>query len=157
HHCAGECSHLTFLCSDACDLTLDSNTAHTQLILSENSDNITVKYVKDKQPYPDHPDRFDHHEQVLCGESLTGRCYWEVEWSGSGHVAVAYKEINRKEGSDCRFGRNEKSWSLFCCDKMYTFWHNNKSTDIPAPSPPSNRVGVYLDVVFLQPSLCQIK
>ncbi|XP_058624366.1 NACHT, LRR and PYD domains-containing protein 12-like [Onychostoma macrolepis] len=130
----------------ACDLTLDPNTAHTQLILSENSDNITVKHVKDKQPYPDHPERFEHQEQVLSGESLTGRCYWEVKWSGSGHVAVTYKEISRKEGSDCRFGRNDKSWSLFCCDKMYTFWHNNKSTDIPAPSPPSTRVGVYVDV-----------
>ncbi|KAL0202326.1 hypothetical protein M9458_000344, partial [Cirrhinus mrigala] len=89
----------------ACDLTLDPNTAHTQLILSEENKKIT--YAKDPQMYPDHPDRFELYEQVLSRESLTGRCYWEVEWSGSGHVAVAYKENNRKGGNDCRFGLNE--------------------------------------------------
>uniref|UniRef100_A0A8C2I1A3 Uncharacterized protein n=1 Tax=Cyprinus carpio TaxID=7962 RepID=A0A8C2I1A3_CYPCA len=127
----------------ACDLTLDPNTANTQLKLSEENRKIT--HVKEKQPYLHHPDRFQHHEQVLCGKSLTERCYWEVKWSGSGHVAVSYKGINRKEGSDCRFGLNEKSWSLFCCDQLYSFWHNNKSVDIPGPSSRSNRVGVYLD------------
>uniref|UniRef100_A0A673KZM0 B30.2/SPRY domain-containing protein n=1 Tax=Sinocyclocheilus rhinocerous TaxID=307959 RepID=A0A673KZM0_9TELE len=113
------------------------------LILSERNRMIT--HVKEKQQYLHHPDRFDHHEQVLCGESLTGRCYWEVKWSGSGHVAVAYKGINRKEGSDCRFGLNEKSSSLFCCNKLYSFWHNNESADISGPSTRSNRVGVYVD------------
>ncbi|XP_052395614.1 NACHT, LRR and PYD domains-containing protein 3 isoform X2 [Carassius gibelio] len=127
----------------ACDLTLNPNTAHTQLILSE--DKKEIKCGKDHQPYPDHQDRFKLYEQVLCVESLAGRCYWEAEWEGSGHIAVTYKGINRKEGSDCRFGRNEMSWSLFFCDKLYTFWNNNKTTDIPIPLPSSNKIGVYLD------------
>ncbi|XP_052395667.1 NLR family CARD domain-containing protein 3 [Carassius gibelio] len=127
----------------ACDLTLNPNTAHTQLILSE--DKKEIKCGKDHQPYPDHQDRFKLYEQVLCVESLAGRCYWEAEWEGSGHIAVTYKGINRKEGSDCRFGRNEMSWSLFFCDKMYTFWNNNKTTDIPTLLPSSNKIGVYLD------------
>ncbi|KAK7153522.1 hypothetical protein R3I94_007031 [Phoxinus phoxinus] len=128
----------------AYDLTLDPNTAHTQLILSE--ENRTVTHAKDHQPYPDHPERFDHREQILCGESLTGRCYWEVQWSGSGHVAVTYKEISRKSGIDCWFGLNEKSWSLYCSDKNYTVWFNNNSTDVSGPSARCNRVGVYVDV-----------
>ncbi|XP_056128053.1 NACHT, LRR and PYD domains-containing protein 12-like [Rhinichthys klamathensis goyatoka] len=127
----------------ACDLTLDPNTAHTQLILSE--DNRKATCVKDHQPYPDHPERFELQEQVLCRESLTGRSYYEVKWSGSGHVAVAYKEICRKSGIDCWFGLNEKSWSLYCSDMNYTVWFNNKSTDVSGPSARSNRVGVYLD------------
>ncbi|XP_016371572.1 stonustoxin subunit beta-like [Sinocyclocheilus rhinocerous] len=127
----------------ACDLTLDPNTAHTQLILSEKNKRATCK--KEHQQYPDHPDRFENCEQVMCRESLTGRCYWEVKWSGSGHVAMTYKRICRKGGSNCRFGRNEMSWSLYCSDNLYTFWYNNKTTDIPAPTPRSNRVGVYLD------------
>ncbi|XP_016113229.1 protein NLRC3-like [Sinocyclocheilus grahami] len=127
----------------ACHLTLDPNTAHTQLILSEENKKTTC--VKDHQPYPDHPERFENYEQVLCGESLTGRCYWEADLKGWGHIAVTYKGINRKGGSDCRFGLNEKSWSVYCCDTIYTAWHNNKSTDIPRPSS-SNRVGVYLDM-----------
>ncbi|XP_056310815.1 protein NLRC3-like [Danio aesculapii] len=130
----------------AVDLTLDPNTAHTQLILSDGNKKIT--HVTEHQPYPDHPDRFEHHEQVLCKETLTGRCYWEAEWSGWGHAAVAYKGISRKEGSDCRFGLTEQSWNLYCCDNIYIAWHNNKSTNISSSSSTSNsqKVGVYVDV-----------
>ncbi|ROL41890.1 NLR family CARD domain-containing protein 3 [Anabarilius grahami] len=127
----------------ACDLTLDPNTAHTQLNLSEGGKKAT--YEEKHQPYPYHPERFENHEQVLCRESLTGRCYWEVTWVGTGHVAVTYKEICRKEGSDCRIGRNKKSWSVYFCDEFYTFWHNNKYTTIPSPLPSSDILGVYLD------------
>ncbi|XP_026137546.1 NACHT, LRR and PYD domains-containing protein 3-like isoform X3 [Carassius auratus] len=127
----------------ACDLTLDPNTAHTQLILSE--DNKKISYVKDLQPYPDHPGRFENYEQVLSKESLTGRCYWEAELTGWAHIAVAYKGISRKGGSDCRFGLNDKSWSVYCCDTIYSVWHDKKRTNIPLNSP-SNRVGVYVDV-----------
>ncbi|KAI4902240.1 hypothetical protein NFI96_015028 [Prochilodus magdalenae] len=67
---------------DACDLTLDSNTAYTFLCLSE--ENREVENVDEDQYHPDHPDRFDYWEQVLCVEGLTGRCYWEAEWSGEG-------------------------------------------------------------------------
>ncbi|XP_073803503.1 NLR family CARD domain-containing protein 3-like isoform X2 [Danio rerio] len=63
-----------------CFLTLDPNTAHTQLILSE--ENREVKSVRENQRYPDHPDRFDVHPQVLCRESVCGRCYWEIDCSG---------------------------------------------------------------------------
>ncbi|XP_050957088.1 stonustoxin subunit beta-like [Labeo rohita] len=129
----------------ACDLTLDPNTAHTQLIVSDNNKKTTC--VKDHQLYPDHPDRFENYEQVLCGESLTGRCYWEVKWSGWCHVAVAYKGISRKGGSDCRFGLNEVSWSLNCSDEIYSFWHNNNKKNNPLPFSSSNRVGVYVDVL----------
>ncbi|XDV42472.1 hypothetical protein PO909_011128, partial [Leuciscus waleckii] len=66
-----------FLCSDDCDLTLDPNTAHTLLTLSEENRTVTSVYEDQRQPYPDHPERFDVYKQVLCGESLTGRCYWE--------------------------------------------------------------------------------
>ncbi|XP_051558090.1 NLR family CARD domain-containing protein 3-like isoform X3 [Myxocyprinus asiaticus] len=126
-----------------CDLTLDPNTANTHLFLSEEKRKVT--HVED-QSYPDHPDRFEHYEQVLCRESLTGRCYWEAEWSGWADIAVTYKKIGRKGRSDgCNFGLNEKSWNLSCIYGRFTAWHNKKSVDIRAPSPPSNRVGVYLD------------
>ncbi|KAK7165630.1 hypothetical protein R3I93_005637 [Phoxinus phoxinus] len=128
----------------ACDLTLDLNTAHTQLILSE--DNRKATWVKDHQPYPEHPERFENYVQVLCGESLTGCCYWEVEWSGNkADIAVAYKGISRKGKSECWFGYSDKSWTLFCTDNGFTVWHNDKRPVIPVPSS-SNRVGVYVDV-----------
>ncbi|XP_073722476.1 NLR family CARD domain-containing protein 3-like isoform X3 [Misgurnus anguillicaudatus] len=129
----------------ACDLTLDPNTAHTGLILSE--DNKKAIRVEEPQPYPDHPDRFECFEQVLCEETLTGRCYWEAEWGGRGAgISVVYKGICRKGLSeDCWFGYNEKSWNLYCSSRSYSACHNLKQTDIPSTSPPSNKVGVYLD------------
>uniref|UniRef100_A0AAY5EA05 B30.2/SPRY domain-containing protein n=1 Tax=Electrophorus electricus TaxID=8005 RepID=A0AAY5EA05_ELEEL len=129
-----------------CDLTLDPNTAHRLLSLSEGNRKVTCVWEQQQQSYSDHPERFDYWEQVLCRESLTGCCYWEAEWNGGwADISVTYKGIRRKGGSyDCVFGRNLKSWSLSCSDNSYTVWHNNKGTAISAPSS-SNRVGVYLD------------
>ncbi|KAI2662042.1 NLR family CARD domain-containing protein 3 [Labeo rohita] len=126
--------------SYACDLTLDPNTANIHLALSEG--NKKAICVADGQPYADHPDRFEHQEQVLCREALPERCYWEFEWSQGAYVAVTYEGIRRKGGSDCKFGWNEKSWSLFCTPDRYSAWHENRNRDIHDPS---NRVGVYLD------------
>ncbi|XP_050954905.1 LOW QUALITY PROTEIN: NLR family CARD domain-containing protein 3-like [Labeo rohita] len=129
----------------ACDLMLDPNTVHTRLILSEDNRNVT--HEEEEQSYPDHPERFENCHQVLCGESLIGRCYWEVERSGRGaDIAVTYKGINRKGGSrDCWFGYNDKSWSLYWSDNEFSVWHNNVSNNIPVPSCSFNRIGVYLD------------
>ncbi|XP_067299139.1 NLR family CARD domain-containing protein 3-like [Pseudorasbora parva] len=121
-----------------CDLTLDPNTAHTYLVLSEQNRKVT--YMREKQPYPDHPERFEQVPQVLCRESLTGRCYWEAEWSGDADVSVAYGGSD-----DCEFGSSEMSWSLICSDNRFTVRHNNKKTKTRVPSGSSNRVGVYLD------------
>uniref|UniRef100_A0A8C1MEN6 B30.2/SPRY domain-containing protein n=1 Tax=Cyprinus carpio TaxID=7962 RepID=A0A8C1MEN6_CYPCA len=129
----------------ACDLTLDPNTAHTGLVLSE--ENRKVTRVSEEQSYPDHPDRFDVWEQVLCSESLTGRCYWETEWSGDGvYISVSYKEIKRKGRSDdCLFGRNVNSWSLGCFGNTFIALHNNKDPEISAAPDSCKRVGVFLD------------
>ncbi|XP_064784804.1 NACHT, LRR and PYD domains-containing protein 3-like isoform X2 [Oncorhynchus masou masou] len=127
----------------ACELTLDPNTTYRHLSLSE--DNRKVTWEIEEQLYPDHPDRFLDWTQVLCREGLTGRCYWEAEWSGDVvDIAVTYKEISRKgTGKDCGFGFNDKSWRMLCSDQKYTALYNNKCTFIPVPC--SNRVGVYLD------------
>uniref|UniRef100_A0A8C2A531 B30.2/SPRY domain-containing protein n=1 Tax=Cyprinus carpio TaxID=7962 RepID=A0A8C2A531_CYPCA len=133
------------LCSDACDLTLDPNTVNKYLVLSE--ENRKVTRVSEEQSYPDHPDRFDECRQVLCSESLTGRCYWETEWSGAEAViSVSYKEIKRKgESADCEFGWNVNSWSLSCSDHTFTARHNNNSTEISAAPGSCKRVAVFLD------------
>uniref|UniRef100_A0A4W5LY64 B30.2/SPRY domain-containing protein n=1 Tax=Hucho hucho TaxID=62062 RepID=A0A4W5LY64_9TELE len=142
----------------ACDLTLDQNTAHRNLSLSEGS--RRVKMVKEKQPYPDHPERFHLHPQVLCREGLTERCYWEVECSGCAAIGVTYKGNSRKgDGLACGLGTNDKSWSLYCTKDHYYALHNNEQTGISAlpiinrPKRkrdqsscfPPPRVGVFLD------------
>uniref|UniRef100_A0A8C7RLL4 Protein NLRC3-like n=1 Tax=Oncorhynchus mykiss TaxID=8022 RepID=A0A8C7RLL4_ONCMY len=129
-----------------CVLSLDPNTASRNLSLSE--ENRTVTWRTEEQPYPDHPERFQDFDQVLCTEGLSGRCYWEVEWSGRGaHIGVTYKGINRSgRGDDSGLGPSDKAWCLVCCDDRYMAWINSKLTTIPSPSsPPSNRVGLYLD------------
>uniref|UniRef100_A0A674B335 Tripartite motif-containing protein 16-like n=1 Tax=Salmo trutta TaxID=8032 RepID=A0A674B335_SALTR len=121
----------------SCQLTLDPNTAHTHLSLSEGNRKVT--YTGQVQPYPDHPDRFTNWCQVLCREGLSGRSYWEVEWSGNIDTAVSYKDISRTK----RGGDNYKSWSLLCYSGGYCFKHNNVGTKVSGPQ--SSRVGVYLD------------
>ncbi|XP_067236262.1 NACHT, LRR and PYD domains-containing protein 3-like isoform X4 [Chanodichthys erythropterus] len=130
----------------ACDLTLDPNTANTRLVLSDGNRKVTR--VEEPQPYPDHPERFDDYSQVLSRERLTGRCYWEAEWSGErDDISVTYEGISRKGGiDDCMFGLNDKSWSLFCSNRGFTVWHNNNYTVIPAVRSSSKRAGVYVDV-----------
>ncbi|KAJ8376996.1 hypothetical protein SKAU_G00075760, partial [Synaphobranchus kaupii] len=128
----------------SCQLTLDPNTAHQHLRLSEG--NREVSNVRGKWSYPDHPERFEYWAQVLCREGLSGCCYWEVEWSGNDHIsiAVSYKEMSRKgRGNGRGLGCNDKSWGLRCSPFSYSFRHNNKCTETPVPS--SSRIGVYLD------------
>ncbi|XP_069565033.1 tripartite motif-containing protein 16-like [Brachyistius frenatus] len=123
------------------EITLDPNTANRKMLLSDGNRKATR--MNHNQSYSDHPDRFSRCFQVLSRESLTGRCYFEVERRGGGvDVAVAYKNINRT-GSwmESVFGRNDKSWSLNCSNN--SFWFNNIET--PVSGPPSSRVGVYLD------------
>ncbi|KPP56852.1 hypothetical protein Z043_125489 [Scleropages formosus] len=84
---------------------------------------------------------------VCVIESVSGGCYWEVQWTGNGAViGVTYKGIRRKGKSvDCRLGYNEKSWVLFCSDRSYYVSHNNIHSAIAVP--PAHRVGVYVDCV----------
>ncbi|XP_014904544.1 stonustoxin subunit beta-like, partial [Poecilia latipinna] len=128
----------------SCQLTIDTNTVNRNLKLSE--DNRKVTWEKELQSYPDHPDRFDYWDQLLCKTGLTGRCYWEVEWRGGVYISVSYRRIRRKGGSeDCLFGYNDHSWSLSCSDlKGYSVCHNNIKTRLSSFSV-SHRVSVYVD------------
>uniref|UniRef100_UPI003AACD752 NACHT, LRR and PYD domains-containing protein 12-like n=1 Tax=Centroberyx gerrardi TaxID=166262 RepID=UPI003AACD752 len=100
----------------ACELTLDPNTAHRNLFLSEDNRKVTVR---EEQPHPDHPERFHYWKQLLCRNGLTGRCYWEVERKGWVDIGVTYRGIRRGAGEDW-IGWNEKSWSLICSDDSYS-------------------------------------
>uniref|UniRef100_A0A3B5Q7V5 B30.2/SPRY domain-containing protein n=1 Tax=Xiphophorus maculatus TaxID=8083 RepID=A0A3B5Q7V5_XIPMA len=128
----------------SCQLTIDTNTVSRKLKLSE--DNRKVTCVKELQSYPDHPDRFDNWDQLLCRTGLTGRCYWEVEWRGDVEISLSYRRIRRKgDSGNCWFGNNDHSWSLSCSDvDGYTVCHNNIEDELSSSSV-SNRVAVYVD------------
>uniref|UniRef100_A0A3Q0SG17 B30.2/SPRY domain-containing protein n=1 Tax=Amphilophus citrinellus TaxID=61819 RepID=A0A3Q0SG17_AMPCI len=143
--------YLLILClfspSDSCELTVDTNTVHSRINLSDN--NREAEYGRQDQSYPDHPDRFEQYPQLLCRNGLTGRCYWEVEWRGRVHISLSYRGIRRKGlCADCVFGGNEESWSLFYYNGGYSVCHRNRETGITTTSSSSsvsNRVAVYVD------------
>ncbi|XP_056325503.1 E3 ubiquitin/ISG15 ligase TRIM25-like [Danio aesculapii] len=125
--------------------TLDSNTVNNRIQLYEG--NRVAICGETVCSYPKHPDRFDCFYQVLCRESVCGRCYWEVEWSGEAAVgiAVSYKSIRRKgKINECLFGFNDQSWRLSCSNSWFAFRHNHKGVNLPVPLS-SSRIGVYVD------------
>ncbi|XP_058250324.1 E3 ubiquitin/ISG15 ligase TRIM25-like [Hemibagrus wyckioides] len=141
----------------SCQLTLDPNTANQWLQLSDSnrmasdrSKLFSLLFYKSMHgPQETHKglESFECFSQVLCSESVSGRCYWEVKCSGNRQVniAVSYKNISRKGyGNECQFGRNDKSWSLLCQSSGYSFLHDNQETKIPINSTPST-IGVYVD------------
>ncbi|KAL4009286.1 hypothetical protein ACER0C_003138 [Sarotherodon galilaeus] len=116
------------------------------LQLSDNNRKVT--HVEEVQSYPDHPERFDVH-QLLCANGLTGRCYWEIEWSGRVYISVSYISIKRKgESNDCEFGLDHQSWRLHCANDGPVYVCHNKKFASPSSSSSSsvsNRVAVYVD------------
>ncbi|XP_068584961.1 zinc finger protein RFP-like [Cebidichthys violaceus] len=81
----------------AVDVTLDPDTAHPDLILSD--DGKQVKHGDVKKNLPNNPERFDYSANVLAKQSFSsGRFYYEVQvkqktkWD----LGVARESINRK-------------------------------------------------------------
>ncbi|XP_060724461.1 tripartite motif-containing protein 16 isoform X2 [Tachysurus vachellii] len=128
----------------SCDVTLDPNTANSYLCLSEGNRKVSTCY--DSQYSPEHLDRFSGWAQVLAKEAVSSRCYWEVEWSGSGGIGigVSYKGIIKHGGSaNGKLGCNSKSWSLNISGGHCTFQHNKTKLEISSPI--SARIGVFVD------------
>lgn len=124
--------------------SLDPKTAAaTNLLLSENNRCATLLRAEQPRPDPDpDPDQgISNWPQVLCGEGVTGRSYWEVKWNGRVSIGVAYA----KESEGC-LGWSVRSWGLLCSAQGYTAWHNRTPTSVPqAPPSGSGRLGVYTD------------
>ncbi|KAJ8332646.1 hypothetical protein SKAU_G00424350, partial [Synaphobranchus kaupii] len=136
-----------------CRFTLDPNTANRELSLSEGNRKVTQTLGR-VEPYPDHPERFEYAQQVVCRESVCERCYWEAEWSvsqgGGVHIAVTYKAQNKAAEQHAPFGQNKTSWSLMSYDddddyRRYSLWHNAHRTPIPAPPSPYRRAAAGTD------------
>ncbi|KAK9964280.1 hypothetical protein ABG768_005470 [Culter alburnus] len=80
--------------------------------------------------------------QVLCNESLSGRCYFEVQFGGTGcSIAFSYDQISGGQGFE--FGSNNRSWKCNFPAANLCVRHNNQQTNICLVS----KIGVFLDQV----------
>ncbi|XP_062978470.1 zinc finger protein RFP-like isoform X2 [Elgaria multicarinata webbii] len=100
------------------NVTLDPDTAHPSLILSE--DHKSVRWRDKQQDLPNNPERFDQHAFVLGREGFTaGRHFWEVsvgseeDWA----VGVTRKSVRRK--GSIGLGPEEGIWVVRYCGGVY--------------------------------------
>ncbi|XP_074872811.1 E3 ubiquitin-protein ligase TRIM39-like [Carettochelys insculpta] len=124
------------------DVTLDPDTAHPQLVLSE--DRKRVRCGDARQDLPHNAERFDPCPCVLGAERLTGgRCYWEVEVGDTSewYLGVCRGSVRRK--GKVRLSPEDGYWAVWLRDGEYS-----ALTCPPTPLPVSarpGRVGVFLD------------
>ncbi|XP_072544375.1 tripartite motif-containing protein 16 [Salminus brasiliensis] len=128
----------------SCPLTLDANSAHPLLSVSDDLQSVTrVKY---RLPHSHHPDRFDHWSQVVTNQTFSsGTHYWELEAEGFWDIAITYQSIGRKGKEGTAFGCNKMSWSLTQQhDRKLAAWHNRKKTRL-STTMSGNRLAISLD------------
>ncbi|CAM5158340.1 unnamed protein product [Eretmochelys imbricata] len=124
------------------DVTLDPDTAHPYLVLSE--DQKRVRHGDTRQDLPDKPERFDTFPEVLGAEGFAGgRCYWEVgvgdktEWA----LGVCRESVSRK--GESFFSPGNGFWVVWLRDGEFTAL-TSPSTPLPVSVRPG-RVGIFLD------------
>ncbi|XP_048852270.1 E3 ubiquitin-protein ligase TRIM39-like [Brienomyrus brachyistius] len=127
----------------AVDVTLDPNTAHPRLIISEDSKR--VRCGDRHQLVPDTPQRFDRVVCVLARQGFTaGRHYWEVEvglktdWD----VGVASCSGNRK--GKITVSPSQGYWFLSLRDRQDYSFRTDPPTNLGLSTKP-HKIGVFLD------------
>ncbi|XP_072322063.1 E3 ubiquitin-protein ligase TRIM21-like [Eucyclogobius newberryi] len=125
------------------DVTLDPDTAHPRLVLSEDLKQVHCGDVKKK--LPDSPLRFDTYVNVLGKQSFSsGRFYFEVhvkektDWD----LGVAQESINRKGRITLR--PKNGFWRIMLRNKDDYFTCADSWTRLPLQRAPQT-VGVFVD------------
>uniref|UniRef100_A0A8V5H1R6 RING-type E3 ubiquitin transferase n=1 Tax=Melopsittacus undulatus TaxID=13146 RepID=A0A8V5H1R6_MELUD len=134
--------HLIHAIADAANVTLDYNTAHNKVILSDRHTKMSVSDTPMK--YNQLPQRFTDCYQVLGFQSFKrGIHYWEVEMQQNNFcgIGICYGSMER-HGPESRLGRNSRSWCIEWFNNKISSWHNDVEKCLPNTK--ATKIGVLL-------------
>ncbi|NXC10379.1 TRI25 ligase, partial [Orthonyx spaldingii] len=126
----------------AANITLDYNTAHNTMVLSDNYTRMSISDTFTGHKY--HPQRFTDYRQVLGFQCFKrGIHYWEVELQQNSFcgIGVCYGSMER-QGPESRLGRNSKSWCIEWLNSKISSWHNDVEKCLPNTK--ATKIGVLL-------------
>ncbi|XP_030902235.2 E3 ubiquitin/ISG15 ligase TRIM25 [Melopsittacus undulatus] len=126
----------------AANVTLDYNTAHNKVILSDRHTKMSVSDTPMK--YNQLPQRFTDCYQVLGFQSFKrGIHYWEVEMQQNNFcgIGICYGSMER-HGPESRLGRNSRSWCIEWFNNKISSWHNDVEKCLPNTK--ATKIGVLL-------------
>ncbi|XP_050764315.1 E3 ubiquitin/ISG15 ligase TRIM25 [Gymnogyps californianus] len=126
----------------AANITLDYNTAHNKVILSERYTRMSVSDTP--LNYNHHPQRFTDCFQVLGFQCFKrGIHYWEVELQQNNFcgIGICYGSMER-QGPESRLGRNSSSWCIEWFNSKISSWHNDVEKCLPSVK--ATKIGVLL-------------
>ncbi|NXH57723.1 TRI25 ligase, partial [Rhabdornis inornatus] len=126
----------------AANITLDYNTAHNTVVLSENYTRMSISDTFTGHKF--HPQRFTDYRQVLGFQCFKrGIHYWEVQLQQSSFcgVGVCYGSMERR-GPESRLGRNSRSWCIEWLNSKISSWHNDVEKCLPNTK--ATKIGVLL-------------
>ncbi|EPQ20336.1 Butyrophilin subfamily 3 member A1, partial [Myotis brandtii] len=127
----------------AADVILDPDTAHPNLLISE--DRRSLRRIKEMHSLPDNPRRFQDYHCVLGRESFTsGRHFWEVEVGDrkQWQLGVCRENVERKHY--VKITPQNGFWTIALFDGHDFHAQTDPWSKLTIANPPK-RVGVFLD------------